>query len=154
MSNTALAQKLPEPKTSRNADQFNMLGLLRISDEEHFRRAVFDANPHTYLMDSMGMENKRGEDGLGFFNAVDLHVTLILGEHPGISYLTRNPQVKAVLAQRQPSAQDLEAVDRDIAFNSALEKIGYKNLPAAYQKIIGHDECAERHKVATAEYAR
>ena len=138
----------------RNSDKFNMIGLLRISDEQHFLRALETAHPHTYLVESMGMKNSRGEDGLGWYNAIDLHLALITNGERGLATSVKKPHVIEALARRQPTQDDICGAEKDTAFNAALEKIGYNNLPQIYQEIIGLEECAERHKVATAEYAR
>lgn len=133
------------------ADEFNMLDLPRISSEQHFLAALKDPYPHTYIMESMGMRNSRGEDGLGWFNAVDLHTALITDGSHGLCLAALTSAVQDDLANRQPVWLDIENVRSDTAFNYALEKIGYTKLPEHYQNILGQVFCNQRQTELTAE---
>ena len=66
-----------QPDTSRNSERFNMLGLPRISDDEHYRRALESGQPHSYIALRAGRMQYEGEDGLGFFNAARLHLQVM-----------------------------------------------------------------------------
>jgi hypothetical protein len=66
-----------QPDLERNTVRFNMLGLPRISDDEHFERAIASGFPHSYLCLRAGRMQYQGEDGIGFVNAAVLHARVM-----------------------------------------------------------------------------
>lgn len=66
-----------QPENTRNTGAFNMLGLPRISDNEHFDRARASGMPHSYIAVRAGRMGYDGKDGIGFFNAAELHARVM-----------------------------------------------------------------------------
>ncbi|HPD83227.1 MAG: hypothetical protein R3D88_00705 [Alphaproteobacteria bacterium] len=134
MSGVVVKKAFPEASQSRDPDKFNMLGLPRISDAEHFKRAVEGGQPHSYIAARASRMEYHGEEGLGFFNAVDLHLKVIKSQ-------------KLIV-----SSDDIRKAFGAVSFEAALEKIGYDKLPRQYQQVIGIDVCQQ--KAAEARHDR
>lgn len=73
------AATLPFPVVviNRDVNKFNMLGLPRISDEQHFARALSSDAPLTYIAARSGRMEYQGEDGMGAMNAESVMVRVL-----------------------------------------------------------------------------
>ncbi len=115
-------------------DKFNMVGLPRISDYEHMRRALESDNPHQYIADRSGTMNFKGEDGTGVLNAIGMHVALIdpnRASSYGFSSLINFDTPQEALAEVQ--IKDLLS---ETSFHAALEHIGYRHLPEYIKDVL------------------
>lgn len=118
-----LAVSFPEAVSNRDPDKFNIRGLPRISDAEHYKRALDSGRPHSYISARAGHIEYQDEDGLGFFNAVDLHVKIMMAD--------------TLIVPTGDINQSL----RHNSFYAALEKIGFDKLPTNYVQAIGAEVC-------------
>lgn len=117
-----------------DSDKFNMLGLPRIDDTEHMRRALGTDNPHRYIADRAGTMNFEGEDGTGFDNAVDMHISL-LDPKRAESYAFFS-KVSIHKPEEALSGEQIEPLLSETSFHAALNRIGYENLPGYIQDVL------------------
>ncbi len=109
-----------------------------ISQRDQCVSALKSGVPHTTLSGLSGQVSGRG---LGFFNAVDLHRMIIDPAFTAICE-ARDPEIKALLAEYVPSAEDVKHAMRfGNSMPAAVEKIGYDKLPETYVSILGYDHC-------------
>ena len=121
MSASVLRQAFPEASESRDPDKFNMFGLPRISGQKHLRRAIKSGNPHQYISERAGRMEYDGEDGLGFFDAVNLHVKVI----------TNGTLLVPVVPD-----EDIQKSLGSASFLRAIDHVGFAKLPEVYRSAI------------------
>ncbi len=75
----------------------NAAGLPRLTDDEHFRRAIASDTPHSYISARAGRIAYEGEEGIGALNAETLHIRLLRqpGYMPDIMDIDRADKMNA-----------------------------------------------------------
>ncbi|MCI5060713.1 MAG: hypothetical protein MRY79_06550 [Alphaproteobacteria bacterium] len=64
--------------SEQKTPNLDFMGLERIAEEEHLKRALASEEPHAYIAARAGQREYEGEPGIGFCNASRLHADVIL----------------------------------------------------------------------------
>ena len=121
----------PNLKIAVDNANMNAAGVVRISDEEHLRRALNTDTPHHYIAERAGRMVFDGQDGIGYFNAETLHKRIISMVAKGKVELSK---------------ADLQKSLGTISFSGAIESYGLKRLPEKYVDAIGKEKIQARIK--------